>query len=55
MRVTSNRIAQISLPLAVGAFAAPLGVIGIFWANAAFLLGAIGIMAGSRAGDVDPQ
>ncbi|MET0701019.1 MAG: MFS transporter [Mycobacterium sp.] len=54
MRLTSNRFAQITLPLAVGALAAPLGVLGIFWANAALLLGAIGIMSRSKAGDVDP-
>ena len=50
MRLTSNRLAQITLPLAVGSFAAPLGVLGIFWANAALLLGAIGIMVRSKAG-----
>ena len=54
MRLTSNRLAQITLPLAVGAVAAPLGVLGIFWANAAILLGAIGIMARSSAGNTDP-
>ncbi len=54
MRLTSNRLAQISLPLAVGAAAAPLGVLGIFWANAAVLLGAIAIMARSSAGNTDP-
>jgi hypothetical protein len=36
-----NRLAQITLPIAVGSFAAPLGVLGIFWANAALLLDAI--------------
>jgi len=55
MRLTSNRLAQISLPLPVGAFAAPLGVLGIFWANAAVLLGAIAIMARSDAGDTDKR
>jgi len=54
MRLTSNRLAQITLPLAVGAFAAPLGVLGIFWANAALLLGAIGIMARSSADGATP-
>lgn len=51
VRLTSNRLAQITLPLAVGAFAAPLGVLGTFWVHAALLLGAIDIMARSRAGD----
>ncbi|CAN5439072.1 MFS transporter [soil metagenome] len=53
MRLTSNRLAQITLPLAVGAFAAPLGVVGIFWANAVLLLGAVGIMARSHTGEPD--
>lgn len=50
LRLTANRFAQISLPLAVGALAAPLGVLGIFWANAAVLLGALAVVAGSDAG-----
>jgi MFS family permease len=54
MRLTSNRLAQITLPLAVGAAAAPLGVLGIFWANAAVLLAAIAIMARSSAGNTNP-
>jgi hypothetical protein len=45
-----NRFAQISLPIAMGAAAAPLGVLGIFWANAALLVGAIVVVAGSDAG-----
>ena len=48
LRLTANRLAQITLPLAVGALAAPLGVVGIFWANAALLLAAAGIMVRSR-------
>ncbi|MFJ4029535.1 MFS transporter [Paenarthrobacter sp. NPDC089989] len=52
LRMTVNRLAQISLPLAVGSVAAPLGVLGIFWANAALLLGAIVVVAGSDAGEV---
>jgi MFS family permease len=51
MRLTSNRLAQISLPLAVGAIAAPLGVIGIFWSNALLLLGAIAVMSRSDKGE----
>ncbi|MET0896394.1 MAG: MFS transporter [Mycobacterium sp.] len=53
MRLTTNRLAQITLPLAVGAFAAPLGVLGIFWANAGLLLGAVGIMIRSKPGGPD--
>jgi len=50
LRLTVNRFAQISLPIAMGAAAAPLGVLGIFWANAALLVGAIVVVAGSDAG-----
>ncbi|WP_024819006.1 MFS transporter [Arthrobacter sp. 31Y] len=51
LRMTVNRLAQIALPLAVGSFAAPLGVLGIFWANAALLVGAIAVVGGSDAGE----
>lgn len=50
-RLTSNRLAQIVVPVAVGALAAPFGVLGIFWANAALLVGAAGIMVGSQPMD----
>jgi len=54
LRMTLNRLAQISLPIAVGSFAAPLGVLGIFWANAALLAGAVVVVAGSDAGSASP-
>ncbi|SNT48197.1 hypothetical protein SAMN05421642_12559 [Rhodococcoides kyotonense] len=47
LRLTSNRFAQIALPLTVGATVAPLGVLGIFWANAGILLTAMAIMVRS--------
>jgi hypothetical protein len=50
LRLTVNRFAQISLPIAMCAAAAPLGVLGIFWANAALLMGALVVVAGSDAG-----
>ncbi|CAM3218335.1 Major Facilitator Superfamily protein [Arthrobacter ulcerisalmonis] len=50
LRMSVNRLAQVTLPVAVGAVAAPLGVLGIFWANAALLLGAVVVVAGSDAG-----
>lgn len=50
LRMTVNRFAQITLPIAVGTFAGPLGVLGIFWANAAVLAGALVIVAGSATG-----
>lgn len=54
LRMTVNQLAQICLPLGVGAVAAPLGVVGIFWANAALLAGAIAIAAGSEASPAPP-
>ncbi|MDF2050374.1 MFS transporter [Arthrobacter sp. Cr_A7] len=50
LRMTVNRLAQVTLPVAVGSFAAPLGVLGIFWVNAALLMAAIAVVAGSDAG-----
>ncbi|KUM36364.1 MFS transporter [Arthrobacter sp. EpRS71] len=47
LRLTVNRFAQLTLPLAVGALAAPLGVSGIFWSNAGLLAGAIAVAAGA--------
>lgn len=44
MRLTSNRLAQIAVPLAVGALAGTFGLAGIFWGNAAVLIGAMGVM-----------
>lgn len=37
LRISANRLAQVTLPLAVSTLAAPLGVAGIFWANAVLL------------------
>lgn len=51
LRLTSNRLAQVTVPLAFGALAGPFGVAGIFWANAVMLLGAIGIMARAAPGE----
>nr|WP_306919690.1 MULTISPECIES: MFS transporter [unclassified Arthrobacter] len=50
LRLAANRLAQISMPLAVGTLAAPFGVLGIFWTNAAVLLGALSVIAGSDVG-----
>ena len=41
LRMTSNRLAQITLPIAVGAIATPFGASGIFVANAALLVAAL--------------
>ena len=37
LRMTANRFAQVTVPVVVGVAAAPLGVAGIFWANAVLL------------------
>jgi MFS family permease len=55
LRMTVNRFAQITLPIIVGSLAAPLGVIGIFWANAALLLGAVAVVAGSTTGNATDE
>ena len=41
LRMSSNRLAQITLPVAVGAVAAPFGASGVFIANAALLVMAL--------------
>jgi MFS family permease len=41
LRMSVNRLAQITLPLAIGAVAAPLGASAVFVANAALLAGAL--------------
>ena len=41
LRMSSNRLAQITLPIAVGAVAAPFGASGVFIANAALLVAAL--------------
>ena len=51
LRMTVNRLAQIALPITIGSFAAPLGILGIFWANAVLLAGAIIVVAGSETGE----
>ena len=38
MRLTVNKITQISIPLVFGGIGAVFGLAPVFWANAAFLL-----------------
>jgi len=54
LRVTSNRVVQLALPLLVGAAAAPLGVAGMFLGSAVVLAGAaaVTLTAGDTLGDV---
>ncbi|GAB3263740.1 MFS transporter [Arthrobacter pigmenti] len=50
VRMTANKLAQTTIPLAVGAAAAPLGVAGVFWANAVLLAASAFIVAHSDPG-----
>lgn len=54
LRLTSNRLAQVTLPLLVGAALGPFGVGAVFWANAALLLGAAVIVPPRRGPDGPP-
>ncbi|PZU37569.1 MAG: hypothetical protein DI573_11345 [Microbacterium sp.] len=59
LRLTANRAAQVAIPLLVGLIAAPIGLVGIFWANAAVLAGGVLIVAtshtsGTTGGDEAP-
>jgi MFS family permease len=49
LRLTSNRLTQIVMPITVGVIAAPLGVAGIFWASAGLLSGAVAVVASSAS------
>lgn len=51
LRMLVNRLAQVTLPVAIGAAASPFGALGIFWANAVLVGGAIVVVAKSDAGD----
>lgn len=53
LRMTANRLGQMSVPLAVGAIAAPLGTLGVFWTNAGMLIGAVAVVATSNT-DLSP-
>lgn len=48
LRMTGNRVAQVSMPLVVSAVAAPLGVDGMFWGNAALLALSTGLVVASN-------
>ncbi|MFJ4029550.1 MFS transporter [Paenarthrobacter sp. NPDC089989] len=54
LRMTSNRLAQVSIPLAVGAVAGPAGVGAVFWSTAAFLAGAAALSMAARHKDEEP-
>lgn len=47
LRMTASRLGQISVPLAIGTLASPLGTLGVFWTNAGMLLGAVAVVATS--------
>lgn len=48
MRITANRLAQIALPVGIGATVGGLGSAGVYWANAALLAAAIAVVGRSR-------
>jgi len=53
MRLTVNKITQISIPLVFGGIGAVFGLAPVFWANAAFLLaGGIVSVKNLRAAEV---
>jgi MFS family permease len=55
LRMTANRLGQMSVPLAVGAIAAPLGTLGVFWINAGMLVGAVAVVATSSTNLPPPK
>lgn len=50
LRLSANRLAQVTIPATVGATAATLGVAGVFWANAAILTAAAAVVFRSDPG-----
>ena len=50
LRMTANRLAQVTMPIAVSVVAAPLGVAAVFWANAVILACSVAVVAGSQPG-----
>lgn len=53
LRLTANRIAQVAIPMIVALVAAPIGLFGIFWANAAVLAAGVAVVATSRTSGDD--
>ncbi|KQQ06184.1 MULTISPECIES: MFS transporter [unclassified Rathayibacter] len=54
LRMTANRLAQIALPVTIGAVTGSAGSAGVFWANAAVLASAVAVTAGADLRD-DPE
>ena len=48
-RMTANRLAQVTLPLAVAAVAGPLGVVAVFWSTAGILIGSMVVVVFTHA------
>ena len=53
LRLTANRIAQVAIPLGVGAVAGPFGLTSVFWANALVLALGVTVVATSHTTDSD--
>jgi MFS family permease len=54
LRMTASRLGQMSVPIAIGTLASPLGTPGVFWTNAGMLFGAAAVVATSNT-DRPPQ
>ena len=48
-RMTLNRLAQVSIPLAVGVVAGPVGVAAVFWIAAGILVGSLAVITATEA------
>lgn len=55
LRLTANRVLQVLIPVSVGLVAGPLGLVAIFWSNAAVLAVGVAIVATSRTSDRDGE
>ncbi|WP_167139300.1 MFS transporter [Diaminobutyricimonas sp. TR449] len=54
LRMMGSRLAQVSIPIGVSAVAAPLGLAGIFWANALLLVFSSALVARSNPDGPEP-
>lgn len=55
LRLTANRMAQAAIPMVVGLVAAPIGLVAIFWANAAVLAAGVVVVATSQTSGRGPD
>ena len=55
LRLTANRLAQVTVPVGVGLVAAPLGTAGVFWATAALLAVATAVVPRRESTEGPPR